>query len=273
MSNRAWSIVDIIALLLIPLTSAAASQSTRIAELVVRHPVVTWIWMSMLFVTHALSLGLSKDRGILGVLVSQTNRVSLARFQGAIWGALLMTAIAAAVAVNVARGCSQAASQGCRENPLAIALPFSLLAIVSIAAVTVLIASWNDSRSQQSRPRSGDPSKVLDRYDSTLEEMIGLGYRPAGIIAAKLSPESATLGDLVRGELVSTYRSLDLARIQFMILSLVLGGLYAVALAEQIGAGTDRAVGFPEPDWSLVALFALSAGVYLGSKLIRGRSL
>lgn len=278
MTNRAWSIVDIAALLLIPVTIAAASFWERVADLTIEHPVWIWLWMGLLLLTHAAALGLSKDRGLLGVLVDETNRVSLARFQAAIWGAILVTGLAAAVAINLGRDCqvrpegTTPAAGACNESALAIEIPSQLLVLAGISAATFGASVIVDGQHAQRESRRGRRDGSGRRIDDIATRMADNGYRPVGIIAAKTLPEKATLGDLVRGDLETTYQSLDLSRIQFMVLSIVLGGAYAVLFAQGLDAHLTRAVGFPPLEESLDVLLGISGAVYVGSKAVQGAS-
>ena len=77
MSNRAWSIVDITAMCLISLSFLAAWRWDWFHDYAAHEPVRVWVLQIGLLLVFAVSLGLSKDRGPLGVVIDEANRVSL----------------------------------------------------------------------------------------------------------------------------------------------------------------------------------------------------
>jgi len=281
MSNRAWSIVDITAMCLIPLSFLAAWRWDWFHDYAAHEPVRVWVLQIGLLLVFAVSLGLSKDRGPLGVVIDEANRVSLSRLQTFIWTVLLIGGIATAISVNLARDCHEPAegvtpAEGsCAQSPFAIDLPDQLLTLAGISAGALgagtVIGAQNRSRNP-SRASFDDETGV--RSDPVAEEMRAAGYVPMGITAGKPSPQDATLGDLVRGDVETDYYSLDLTRIQFLAFTLILAGGYAITFAQGLNQNPQQPIAtFPGFDSGLNILLAISATTYAGTKAFRSTAI
>ena len=100
MSNRAWSVVDIAALCLIPVSFLAAWKWDAFQERAAVHPGWMLILDIGLLVVFALALGKSKDRRFIGVLIDEACRISLGRLQAFLWTLIIVGGLAAALTVN-----------------------------------------------------------------------------------------------------------------------------------------------------------------------------
>jgi hypothetical protein len=278
MSNRAWSLVDIIALLLIPASFLAAWRWDWFGDYAAEHPVRLWSAQALLLIVFAVALGLSKNRGISGVLVDESNRLSLSRLQAALWSLILISGIAAALTINLGRECrsstEDAANRACNQSPFDIDLPDELLVLAGIAAATLGAATILNTQNRNRVPAGAvwDGASLI-RVDQVATEMYAAGYVPMGIVAAKPGAMSASLGDLVRGDLQSNYLALDLPRVQQLVLTIILAGAYAVTFAQNLGGSITQAVTFPAFDNGLNVLLGISAATYAGAKAINSAAI
>jgi hypothetical protein len=269
MYSRTWSLIDIGAMCAIPLTFLAAWRWEWFGDHAAREPVRVWVLQIGLLLLFSLALGKSKGRGALGVVIDEASRVSLSRVQAFIWSVLLIGGIATAVTVNVARGCQTPAGGvtpvdgSCAGSPFAIDLPNQLLILAGISALTAGISAVVTVRGLTRETRwTGSPEQIA--------QMDELGYLPRGIVAAKTSASRATLGDLVRGFTVIDNPGIDLTRVQFLALTLVLSGGYAVTFAQGLSQNVHQPIdAFPGFSSGLTILFGMSAGLYLGVKAVR----
>ena len=95
-----------------------------------------------------------------------------------------------------------------------------------------------------------------------------------GVVAARTNPDEATLGDLVRSTSITDNDALDLSRIQFLALTLILAGGYLVSFAQGMSEDVTKPAGsFPAFDSGMNALLGISAGVFASLKAFRQESL
>ena len=80
----------------------------------------------------------------------------------------------------------------------------------------------------------------------------------------KSSPDLALWADLFRGDEVGNADTVDLGKIQQLLVTLLLAGIYIGALSEMF-LTKSRIVDFPALSEKFVWLLAVSQGTYLGS--------
>ena len=275
MSNRMWSFVDIVALCLIPLSFLGAWKWDWFQERAATQPVRILLLQIGLLLVFAIALGKSKDRTAFGVLIDEADRVSLGRLQAFLWTLIIAGGIAAAVTVNLARECTappdgtEAAAGTCAQSPFSIEVPTDILALAGITAATFTVSSF---LTNQGLTREVSP--VRRNQLALNNTQLSPGYVERGVIAGRDAPTDASLGDLVRGQFVSDNSALDLSRIQFLALTVILAGGYLVSFAQGMSADVLQPVGsFPAVDSGLNALLGISAGVFAGLKAFKEENL
>lgn len=271
MSNRVWSIVDITAICLMPISFLAAWKLGWFQAWAAAHPGRVLIVQIGLLLVFALALGKSKDRTFFGILIDEACRISLGRLQAFLWTLIILGGLAAALTVNLARECkvppdgTEPPASSCVQSPFNIDVPTDLLVLAGISAVTFTASAFLTNQGL-----TRDPNKTRTQNLDALSP----GYEPRGVIAARVNPEQASLGDLVRGMSISDNAALDLSRIQFLALTLILAGGYLVSFAQGMNLEVTQPVGsFPPVDSGLNALLGISAGVFASLKAVRQENL
>lgn len=275
MSSRVWSVVDIGALGLIPLSFLGAWKWDWFQEHAATQPVRMLVLQIGLLLVFSIALGKSKDRSVFGVLIDEANRISLGRLQAFLWTLIIVGGIAAALTVNLARECkapadgAEAAAGQCAQSPFSIEVPTDILVLAGITAATFTASSF---LTNQGLTRAVSPTRAgqLALNNTSLAP----GYVEKGLIAARGMPAEASPADLVRGQFVSDNASLDLARIQFLALTVILAGGYLVSFAQGMSMDVQQPVGsFPPVDSGMNALLGISAGVFATLKAFKEENL
>lgn len=204
------------------------------------------------------ALGISVRGDFFGIFAAGRNRYSLSRFQMALWSWLILAALAAATICR-AWGLGGAPAGAA----LVIHIDTNLLAIMGIsyftgAAAPGLLALKSNS--------NGAPATALAaRSDGQLLGVTGqIVYRPAAF-----APRFA---DLVLGDEASNAGSIDLSKLQQLLITIILVGAYATLLFQMFGgpdfvvrSGSDHGTTLLPPlSGGIVQLLLLSHAGYLG---------
>ena len=214
-----------------------------------------------LFVCLFAGVGLYYKGVLFGVLIDERRRVSLSRAQQVAWTIVLLSGIAVTAFINAGLLDGAVKSDAVIfpyvSAPLWAALGISLLASPYLSAV--ILAS----------KQSGDATPGAPA-GSFLVEPAQLHSNP--------SNQKASLLDLLVGETEGSQRQLDVSRIQHVIITGVLIGIYLMALAKLIGGfgghmivaaldgGAAAFPSLPAPGGTFLGLLALSHAGYLAFK-------
>lgn len=204
-------------------------------------------------------LGLSMRDDPFAILSAGRNRYSLSRLQMALWSWLILSAVIA-VAICRAWGFGGAAP----GTALLVQLDTNLLAVMGLSYFTAAATPGLLSL------KSGGPDQpIAPLVNRPNEEPLGvygqLVYRPSNF--------KARLIDLIDGDEASNRGSIDLSKLQQLIITLTLVAVYAVMLFQMFGGGdfvisaTGAEKGFtklPPFSTALLELLAVSHAGYLG---------
>jgi hypothetical protein len=273
-----------VAILGLPGLILAADRSDWAAEQMAEHPGWVWVVAIGLLAVAGVLLGFEKRGYWDGLLIDATNRKSLSRLQAIVWGALIVSGIAAGMALNVARGCEVPAegvttpSGACAANPWDLHYPEQFLVLAALSAVVLVLATVvngaNGQRSLSSKANiSAQSAGLLARQpEGFLVDVYAGAVSPNrfyGVIAGKDDVDRSSWSDIARGDVGAHAAYLDVTRVQFLIVSLLVAGAYAVFFLRAL-TDPDGAVTFPEFDAGLNTLLGISAAAYLGVKTING---
>jgi hypothetical protein len=186
-------------------------------------------------------------------LIDERNRLSMSRFQLALWTILIVSAYLAAALENIVRGAA---------DPLAIAIPQELWALLGISTVslvgTPLILST----------KSGGPNETQGNDFAAMNAAAPSVYAVKGRLVTKTQPELASWSDLFLGDETGDARHLDLSKIQVFFFTLAIATAYASALAQLFASSTGMITAFPLISQGAVALLGISHAGYLGKKAV-----
>jgi hypothetical protein len=206
----------------------------------------------------------------LGLLIDERNRMSLSRFQMALWTILVLSGILAAAMWNLARG---------DPTPLALAVPEQLWLVMGIST-TSLVGSPLIRSTKTTPPADAGPATAAARARTAgVMQRTAVAFAQQGRSADDVEvqgrivtfrwPEDARPADLFQGEELANGAHLDLGKVQMFFFTLVLVFTYGSALAQTFAsaaAETAFVPGFPALDQSVVALLAISHAGYLSNK-------
>jgi len=224
-----------------------------------------WLAVGLALAAIAIVAGHGVKGRWLGALINSRNRMSLAQLQIILWLLLLLSGLLTAVLVNIGLGA---------ENPLALALPSTAWLLMGFSMTTLVGASV--SLSNKKGPVSGrvdDPANggmLTEAYKlrSLAEQGVPAGdVETSGKLVGYTNPRKASVADFFRGEEIDTAGTVDVARLQMVVSTLILVVAYAAALAAMLN-GTEAITAFPELDPGLLALMGISDTGYLANKAI-----
>jgi hypothetical protein len=271
-------------ILALPGMILAADRWNWFAGQLLEHPGWAWVVAMLLVALAGVLFGIEKRGYWDGLLIDHTNRKSLSRLQAIVWGTLILTGIAAGMAVNVARGCEipaegEAPAEGaCTMSAWDLHYPEQFLVLAGLsAAVLVLAAVVNSANARRTLNAKANVSAqhaglLASWPDGRPADVIADAVAPTrfyGVIAGKGEVSRSSWSDIAKGDVGSHAAYLDLSRVQFLIVSLLVAGAYAVFFLREL---TDPAgsVTFPEFDAGLNTLLGISAAAYLGVKAVAG---
>lgn len=268
-----WRNIEWAAILLVLLGFLAAWRWDRFAAWAAIRP--GWVLLAEigLIVIFLATLGKSKDRHFLGVLVDEADRISLARMQTVLWIIILYAGLTTILTVNIARGCAvppdgtTPPSGQCSASIFDLTVPTELLTLIGITVAANGIASLVIVQGTGQSLRA----RFQDRADDALATS---PYETRGILAARRSDSAPTLADVVRGSFATDATRLDFAKVQYVLLNLIIAGAYLVAFAQGMTRDAALPLGsFPAFDQGLNALLAISAGAFAGIEALKAAAL
>lgn len=282
MKDRLLGLLTTILLFSLPGMVFAAGEWSWATTRILEHPGWTWVFSIVVLIIVGILLGIEKRGAWDGLIIDATNRKSLSRVQALFWGMIMLSGVVSAITINVARDCripngdAAAADGSCVANPVDLHIPEQVLVLVAISATTLglAVAANSSNASRVMRPNAVDASVKagllqIDPSGTTTSAIPPNQFY--GVIAGKESVEQSSWSDVVKGDVASHAAYVDLARTQFLILSIVLAGIYAAHFLREIRVQSG-AIQFPEFDAGLNIILAISATTYLGVKTILGIS-
>lgn len=198
-----------------------------------------------------VACGWAVSRSALGILLNGRNVYSLSRLQMVLWTVLVFSALLATAAC---RGWNQV-------DALDISIPNNLLAAMGISFVSAAAAPALLSLKSQAQP-SDDELAAASGVRGAISPSGKLVGRPPGAPAA--------LSDLVKGDELANCASIDLSKVQQLIVTALLVVVYCTMLwnfflLTDLGTSTTT---LPDFNPSFVNLMLISHGGYLAYKAV-----
>jgi hypothetical protein len=193
------------------------------------------------------AIGLLVEDSTVGVLLTARNTYSLSRLQMVLWTILVLGALMAATA--------------CRAwdhvAPLSIDIPTDLLTAMGISYVSAAAAPALLTLKSQGTP---PPNQV-----AAAEGRMGEALAPTGQVMGRPAASSASLTDLIKGDELSTAGTIDLSKVQQLLITIMLIVVYGGSLGA-LFAQPDFAIAktyLPPFTKDFVNLMLVSHGGYL----------
>jgi hypothetical protein len=210
--------------------------------------------LTLLVIVASLALiGLVINGRLDGILIDNRNRVSLSKFQATLWTVLIIGSLICIASHNLALSADTTA--------LNFDIPTALLAAMGISATSLVAAPAVLSAKAQGDPTPDNTARAIARATAA-----GAIPQFAGKVFGRASPASASWADMVRGEEVGAETSPDLSKIQQLYITLLLIGIYGVAVLHALSSTPDKIPGLPELNEKFVWLMGVSHASYLAYK-------
>jgi hypothetical protein len=208
-----------------------------------------WLIILVLFVALLLIVGHGVTGRPMGLLIDERQKVSLSRLQLVLWTLVILSALLTAALSNISVFMAALSNADLRQQlgagfaPLAIVLSPNMWLLMGISTTSLI----------------GSP-------------LIKSGKMAEGKIETRDKPQDANVADLFRGEELSNYDVLDLARVQMFFFTLVLVLTYAVMVGAMFSPSASTLnspiTKLPDLDPSMITLLGISHAGYLANKAI-----
>src|SRR5215472_2504218 len=219
-----------------------------------------------------IGLGLGTKQRVAGVWIDTRNRVSLARAQVTLWTAVVLAGYAAFAMFNIGFAGIVSSAADMAKFAAFPSMPASIAAALGIAAVSPMISALilpTKDAAEKGGIRIGAANGDLRRRGAPFfgAESEGLDKRP--------SPRVASIGDIFMGEEKANADTVDVSRLQNVVITvtLVLGFFsYLIEMMSGINATTllgARGAVFttlPELGTTFTSLLLASHATYLVAK-------
>jgi len=175
-----------------------------------------WYWVLTVGLVIALCAlaGYLVNQRIDGILINDRNRISLGRLQWVAWLIVLMSGLFVEALWNAGIGADHGAAIP--------TMPDQLLALLGIVSGTTVVGGVISNSKKQTAPvaaptAAGAASAPVAAGDSPLN---------AGQMDANASPAEASWADLYLGEEVANRYVVDISRLQKLLITIILVGIY-----------------------------------------------
>lgn len=239
------------ALLAVFVASVAAIALTNYYQIQAHPRVAFFVTLAVLVFSIAV-IGMAVNGRPAGIVIDNRNRVSLSKFQATLWTVLVVAALMTIASHNLALDPV--------GNPLDFTIPGELLAAMGISAASFVATPMVLSLKAQSEPAPADARKAAAQMDTSAADP-----KFTGKLFGRTDPAGASWADMLRGDEVGNAFSTDLSKVQQLFISLVLVGIYGMAVLERLAtpAVIDK---LPPLNENFVWLMAISHASYIAYK-------
>jgi hypothetical protein len=219
--------------------------------------------------------GLMVHSRIDGILINDRNRLSLSRFQWVVWLVLILGTYFVESIWNTSQNLA---------FPIIQTQLLALLGISSGSAVASNVIAENKKTTPPpaavpvQAPVAAAPANPATRMSATTGAMVVAGapppppasHRMVGALAANDAPVVASWSDLFMGDEEATYRTVDISRLQKLVITVLLATIYLTYLWTELGKATSgTALAMPtfgDDSNGFLWLLGISHGAYLAQK-------
>ena len=184
-----------------------------------------------------------------GVLVDSRNKVSLSKFQAALWTILVLSSAVTAAAVNLKLK---------QSDVLNFAIPTELLLAMGLSAASLLATPALLSLKADQNPSAMDLSQTAKKLDMAPADM-----KIVGKIFGRADVAGAAMADMFRGDEVGNAASADLSKVQQFIVTLLLVSVYGAGVWYMFGEIKQPILTLPPLSQNFVWLLGISHASYL----------
>jgi hypothetical protein len=212
------------------------------------------VFMTLEFIAIGISLG----RGPAGIIIDSRNCMSLSKFQACAWTAIVLSALLVAAAFNIYRGSA---------SGLAVTIPSDLLIAMGISATSLAAAPALLSLKTDQDPTDAALASAGIAPPEAGAAAPAAGSQPpnVGALIMNTTIADASFTDMITGDEVGNATSPDLGKIQQLLVTLLLLGIYGVMITKAF-VGPATIATLPPLDQSFIWLMGISHASYLAYK-------
>jgi len=206
----------------------------------------------------AVALGLGTKGRVAGIWIDERNRVSLARAQVTLWTIVALGGYATIALFNIGLGAPVSFPQ----------IPAAIAAALGIAFSSPMISALIlNSKSLQGLTTVGGAATDSNDFSNRGAYLAA----PLSGIETRADPTEASLADVFMGETVSESASVDISRLQNVVLTItLLLGYFAMLIEKTRAISSDSILSglpdMPDPGAAFTAVLLVSHATYLGTK-------
>ena len=229
-----------------------AAVGTLVASLLQMY--VIWaIILAFVFILIAVA-GHGLTGRAFGLLIDERNRMSSSRLQLIIWTLVIVPALIAFIYINIGHGSPSSA--------LSIAVPPELWALLGISGGAAIGAPIANDVTNRSKPVVPEAAKRADTHVQASDH--------EGVLDVNTTAAGASFADVFKGDEIGNRDSLDISKVQMLLISVGLalgyGAAIAILLAQAAHASLLPLGSLPAVDPNLATLLLVSQGTYVGYK-------
>jgi hypothetical protein len=199
---------------------------------------------------------LVNDRPI-GAFVDNRNRISLSKLQAGAWTVVVIAALSTIAVYNLlAHGSDSGSVTG-----LDITIPGELLLAMGISATSLVATPALLSLKSNEEPTDASLDKTADKMNVASTDVARTGK-----VINNATAGEASWGNLVTGDEVGNAGSPDLGKIQQLLITVLLLGIYIGSVYLNLSTSAAPIHALPTLDQSFVWLMGLSHASYLAYK-------
>jgi len=213
-----------------------------------------WNWIGILVLMAGImwAIGSNVSSSPFGVLITQRNLISLARFQAVAWTLLILSAYVTMVLIRVRAGV---------ENPLVVGIDKYLWALMGISTTSLVGTSLVVGSKRDMEPTTQAVDLAADKLKEPKTE---IEQHRQGTLYANPTPGDAQLTDMFQGDEVGDTAHVDLGKVQMFFFTVLVVVVYGVMVFTQFaGASSSDLNQLPVLHESIIALLGISHAGYL----------
>ncbi len=230
-----------------PLLIAAFYPSMAVAPYLQWMRFAVWLLSMLAFFGVIAAIGIGLKKRALGILVNERNRYSLSRLQMVLWTLLLLPGIYVVLLNNIHYDSTPPGA--------AFAFDWQLIALMGISLGSVVTAPMVLNLKADKTP---DPATAAAAAPDAMS---------VGILDANASATEAAVRDFVLGEEVGNADTIDIGRIQMLMISVMAVIMYGWSIGYSLLTGTPHIDGMPAFNQTLLGLILISHTGYLAGKI------
>ena len=201
-------------------------------------------------------LGITVTKNLCGVLISDRNLMSLARFQMATWTVVVLGAYLTFALMRIK---NQA------PDPLNITIDWHLWTLLGISTTSLVGAPLILSTKKDRQPAATVAPKTAQQVN---EPEANINANRQGTLYANAQIGDARITDMFQGDELTNTAQIDLAKVQMFYFTIIALVAYVVSIVRQLQGGYSDLGALPVLPDGLVAILGISHGGYLVSKSI-----